>query len=495
MPPFPVFATEIAPPELGETAWQITVDGLPLSDVVTTTEADAAAAALNGVAHVIAQRGWDACRVTAIRVGDTPEQTQTHPLIVGPQGEVWDLEAAPADAGDKSRRGRVKQKIAIASVAALVLIGGLGAATGVVIARRTSPQAVPAAPAAPAPPQPVELPAQAPALLSSHAVWGTVPVDGTPAILPDGRIATQLDKKLTLLDPTNGHPRELLPSNGTITAGPWVSALGDQSVLAWASADTIHWVTLPDLSAPPRREKLPAGASSLIVGPHGIGWRANATTITVLTPATPLQRTVPADADVVAVVGADVWLSDQLGNSWQARNPSTTAPAPTTFQGPPENRPLGVIAATPSAVVVAWKAEASNDVTYTLHSPGPQLANPVATFPSPRPRVEPGALRTTSRDRAIVESPWIALPGGLLNLDTHALVPLPESAGTLEAVIGNTAWLTRDQSTTAVDLTTGAVTSQRRVERPVRPLAAIPAGILVTARDTNRQGLYALPRL
>ncbi|OYO13145.1 hypothetical protein CGZ98_06260, partial [Enemella evansiae] len=362
-------------------------------------------------------------------------------------------------------------------------------------ARRQPPPAA-AAPAPPAPPQAAELPAQPPALLSSQATWASPPIKSPPAILPDGRIAAVVDKTVTLLDPSNGQPTQKIPTTGTATAGPWVSSLGDTPVLAWSVSNTLHWVRLDDPAQTERSEKLPS-STGLIVGPHGIGWRVNATTIGVLTPTAPLQRTVPADTDVVAITGADVWLSDTLGRSWLANSASSTAPAPASLDGPANTQPLGVIAATPTTVVAAWKSD-TGAITYTTHTPGPGIATPTATLPSPRPRVEASALRPdttrSSNRRTPVTGPWIPIPGGAINTTTRPLVPLPESAGTLDALVADTAWLTRDQTSTAINLTSGTTTSTRRAERPAQPLAAIPAGILVTAKDATTERLYALPR-
>ncbi|OYO13104.1 hypothetical protein CGZ98_06045, partial [Enemella evansiae] len=124
VPPFPVLTTEIAPPPLGEATWQVTVDGLP-RPTHAHTEGEAAVEAIAGVAELIADRGWDACRVTAIVVGDTPDQTSSHPLIVGPAGEVWDLETHPESA--RRPRRRRAWKVAVLAAAALVVVGVGGA--------------------------------------------------------------------------------------------------------------------------------------------------------------------------------------------------------------------------------------------------------------------------------------------------------------------------------------------------------------------------------
>lgn len=488
VPIFPVLTLEVHAPTAHGCQWSASLQGTPLPATPLTREAAVESVIRAACAH-IAERGWDACRASAVLI--TPgEAPRRHSLILGPHGERFDCDAV-ASPDAKPRRRKL---VVVGSIlGALVAVTAIGITA---ILPHEPPQTQAQLPAPVAPPAPVaaQFPGQAPAGFSPLARWSSDALL-THSVAAAGGVVAVAPRTggIAVLGADHGRPVATVTTRGSVQAGPWLIQWPSRGPVAvWREEGRLAWISLGGHDYTPTYAETGSQANNLSVSSSGLAWRESPTRIMVLTPSGPEARTVAADTFIANVDESRLTTVDALGQVYEtAATFPHASPALTPAGGP--GRLEGVIAVTPTTLVTLWRDQERSAIAFYRRG---ALAYPDSLVPvvnGGQAAVIASDLSSTSAEETSLGPGWYVTGTYVMNAETRMVVSqrdLGESA-TLTAAHQRTIWASAPDAAMRMELPAGEQLRQARPQRAAGPVALLPTGeSLVFGQDRR---LYSLP--
>lgn len=216
------------------------------------------------------------------------------------------------------------------------------------------PEATPAA--AVYTPPPAQLPVPAPAGWDTYATW-TAPMESSTvrAILdPSGQPVSVDGSTLTAHDPETGVERWTRTAPFTVSQVALYTVDGQSRVAASTARELVMFGDGPD----PIRVDVPQNGTIVLDG--GTAPRVDLPTkqtLIVAADGSTVSRVVPAAAEPIEALGADLVTADlQAGRIWRVTTDSAALPSPATLPSPAEGAELiSVLGSIDGRVVAAWK--------------------------------------------------------------------------------------------------------------------------------------------
>lgn len=398
------------------------------------------------------------------------EAAQERELVVAAEGTWWDvgqLKADDAAAAPAEQRSALRLYVACA-VAALVIFGLI---VGVMHSLRSDP---PAEPAGPPVPQAIQLPAINPDGTGRVARWASPELAApggraTAVRAADAVVVLTADRRLVALDPANGGERWSSPVGVvTPTAGPVVSRIDGEPVIAVASAQAIQWWPLAG-PAEPRSVTVPSGGQPSLGSDGPLVTYADRHQAQVIVGGQFQDRVLPAGAKALGVTDGGVLLAgDDAGHVWRITS-DRVAPEPTTLLAPKTVRPAAALTVAAGKLLTLWRETATRRVVVTAYD--------TATI---RP-VWAARLAAGASQYATTLPPWQVSPDGRW------------------AVIGGTAFDVADGRFVDLDPTwqqgvvTDVATLNLTKDRWARHLGAARTVPALSTADATRREAFALP--
>lgn len=470
VPVFPVLTVEIIEDR------ELLVDGRVETVPLDTSSTDAAVAAAAGA---VRRRGLDHCRVSAIVNGTT------YPLVVGADGTRYDV-SAPLRQRSKSGRARTTAGGRAWVVPVAVMIFAVVAA-GVVVATvnqfrsNAQPTSATAAPA----PSPTELPVLPPDGWSTHATWA-VPVasiNRSAVLAHEGSVfAVTGNGTLTAHDASTGAATSQARFDGALKAGPLLTTIDKQTVVAVATSRYLYWWPDPRnladvrrVSLIPRAEVSFAGASPLVTLP---GQHAAAIVGGALS-----DRTIPAGAQAVRADNGSVLALDATGHLWRLDQAQPHVPEPqATLQPPRKGQVPTLLGSTALHLAVSWRdASGSAGSLSIVNLQGETVASRGV------PTVKNGSDWTSGPATAVAA-------GHVFTFQSPQIVPVTDPSWRNLRIVNETIYGTAGGRNSAVlDAKSGKVRLQANAAAVI-PLAADSDHAYVGADTPDGPVLYALER-
>lgn len=479
VPPYPVVRMNIDRRPDGSCVGQ--VDG----SIITTGDEDAVrTACLQAVATKAERRPLKAVRVSAV-----DEHGQTWPMVVEADGTVHDLSRP-------QRTGAPRKPIAIAlGAGALVVI--LVAATAAAISQRPSAQPPASTVTVIVPPSatPSELPALAPDGWSTHAEWysPSLAAAAIPNVvqLPDTLILGTTDgtsTSLTALAADTGQPRWTVPLGRTLTAGPALTTIDGQDLIAVASSDQLLLVD----TAGQTRHKFPIETGTKVtITPTGVIVSADATSALIAVDGELVPRVIPAGGQPVAVLDDALIVASPTAQWWVVTDPAT-APDPQQLQTTTQiERPVGPIGLAGDTLLFAWAPDnRTADLPWTVT--GHSITQSMTRILQVNAAAGTSTIPRPEDWRAAPDGTWGIYGQTLIDISADRSQVLPRDWNTA-TVLDDRAWSRRSQTQLLSVGRDGSATTQNGHVAISVPVAATDELLIVAAEDSTGVRLYALP--
>lgn len=468
VPVFPVLTVEVLDNEL-------LVNGRiePIPAGTATTDAAVAAAAA-----AIARRGLDHCRVSAVVDGTA------YPLVVGADGSRHDLSTPARTRGRAatSRTGRTPRAwvLPVAVMVLALVTAGVVVATVHQFRSSTQPTAAVAEPA----PSPTELPVLPPDGWSTRATW-SVPLASltrTAVVTHDGIVlAVTADDRLTAHDAATGVALSRGKLDGAFKAGPVLTRVDDQQVVAAVTSRHLYWwpdarnlADVRQVALTSRAQVSFAGSSPLVTLP---GQHAATVVAGQLS-----DRTIPAGAQAIRADGPTVTALDAVGRLWRLSKSEPYVPAPTSaLKAPQRGQVPTLLGSTGSYLMVGWRpvAGGTSGSLAIVNLAGQTVATHTTA-----------ALR--AGDDWVAGSRAAVAAGHAFTASSPRIVPISDTTWRSVRIVNDTIYGTtggRDSAT--LDPDSGKVVRQQN-PTAAAPLAADTDHAYVAADTPDGPVLYAL---
>ena len=455
------------------------VDGVLIAE---GSEDDVRAACLQAVAARAAARPLKAVRASAVHLDG-----RTWPMVVQADGTVHDL-SKPA------RRGRPAKTLGIA-IGAGVLAVTIIATAAALIATRPNAASAPVTTVTVQPTAtPSELPALAPDGWSTHAVWySPTAATSSPRViaLPDTLVlgtAAGPTTSITALDVATGQPRWAVPLGKTLTAGPELTTVDGETLIAAASSDTLRLI---DTAGQTRYKLALDTGAKVTITPGGVIISADNTSARIIQAGTLVARVIPAGGRPVAVLDNSLIVASPTAQWWAITDPAT-APDPLLLQAPsPDVRPIGPVGIAGDTLLFAWAPnERPPNPTTTIS--GHAIAQSMQTTVHLTATAATSTIPRPGEWQPSPDGTWGIYGRTVIDITAGTSTPLPRDWVTA-TVLNDRAWSRRSRTLLLSTDRAGATTTQTGHVAISVPVANTRELLVVAAEDSDGVRLYGLP--
>lgn len=220
------------------------------------------------------------------------------------------------EAGKSQARGLIAMGVFLGVIALIaVVILNAGGSGDVTQAPNTRTRATASGPATP---PPANLPKPAPDGWTTRAAWALpVSADVTPAVAPNGTVATVTDKgELTVLDPATGVTRWTAEAPDGSSGALVFTRIDGRDVLALSAGQTLNYWPLDGPQHPRTTAELPSTGGTISFAGDSPLVNLDEATAGVITHGKVRTVDLPAKSTALAADGKNVLAADGTGHVW-----------------------------------------------------------------------------------------------------------------------------------------------------------------------------------
>lgn len=222
----------------------------------------------------------------------------------------------PDAAGKSQTKGLIAAGVFLGVIALIaVVILNAGGSGDVTQAPNTRTRATASGPATP---PPANLPKPAPDGWTTRAAWSLpVSTDVTPAVAPNGTVATVTDKgELAVLDPDTGVTRWTAELEDGASGALVFTRIDGRDVLALSTGQTLHYWPLDGAQHPRTTVNLPATGGTISFAGDSPLANLDEATAGVISKGKVRNVDLPVKATALAASGTSVLAADGTGHVW-----------------------------------------------------------------------------------------------------------------------------------------------------------------------------------